>query len=1015
MLLFIAVGAPAAVSAKGVARIDIEHGRLTMALTAVGRQAGVDILYSETLVGERTGIALHGTMTVESALAKLLAGSGLGFHRTADDAIVINAASDSLPAAVATPIETIPEILVVGRHAQNGDIGRTEGDIQPYQVSSRRTIEDSHSDSIQDFTRKRLPANAQIASPAQDFVGGAGSTRSEINLRGLGPAQTLVLIDGRRMPSLPGLPYAFDQPDINGIPIDAVDRIETLTATAGGIYGPGATSGVVNIILRHDYRGAEISLTTGLTARGDAPEVRLEGRIGFTPDHGQTDVTINVSATRSGELRYGDRDFIARARRQSYANDPAAFLASLPVGNAINVFGSDQLVLKAQLGGAALGSTITSLPLGLIGDSAQRTALLVANAGGIDISLPDALGGARDDIVSRPRGQAILFNARHRFGSSGIEAFADVIDTRDDGRADGRAATLTNFIAGTNPANPFQQDVTLTFPLTGVAATQSTDIHILRYTAGLIAPLPRRWRANLEYTGGIAQRVQRTALNAPGDYLYLAYSYGQPYGGRQALDPFGNWADFVAALQSYSRTTFSLLDQTSHLGDATFRLAGPLLTLPGGTATVTLQAEDRREHVGASSYILSDTGSFMLDFGLPRIEQTTSTLAGEMRIPVSGSGGLLRNFELQLAVRRDVVRTILPATVTLFTPDPPPFVTRNSAFAYTVGARFQPIPAITLRASASTGILPPSIAQIGSSTFLASRSDPDPKRGGRPVGSEGEFTLVNGGSASLRPEQARSLSAGIIFTPFGDSGLRASADFTRIDKRDEIGPVPGLTIGALLADDNFYPGRIERGPLTAADAAMGFTAGPVTRIDLTTANIARSRLDAVDLTLDWPVSLRRSGDLRVYVNATLQPSYWQQAAAGLARRQRIGYSDGPLEWRGNGGVDWTLGALRLGLNGQFYASYLVASSSGTPASNAQLIAYQGSDRIPAQVYFDLTATYHFDRGGPVPHGTQVRFGVLDVFDQRPPTVTDPNTTGYSYYGDPRRRRFELTVAVPFGG
>lgn len=1012
LLLAVAVAATSAADAKGVARLDIPGGRLTAALTAVGRQTGADILFSEALVGERVGPPLHGVMTVETALTRLLAGSGLGFHRTGDDAIVI-AAADAPPVPVVAPIETVPEILVVGHRAQNGDIERTAGDIQPYQIASRRAIEDTHADSIQDFSRTHLPANAQIASPAQDFVGGAGSTRSEINLRGLGPAQTLVLIDGRRMPSLPGLPYAFDQPDINGLPIGVVERIETLTATAGGIYGPGATSGVVNIILRRGYRGVEADLTTGITTRGDAPAVRFEGRIGFSPDHGQTDIAIAASVSRSGDLRYGDRDFAARARQQRYANDPAAFLATLPVGNAINVFGTDNLVLKPAFGGVALGSAITSLPLGLGGDVTQRNALLVANAGRINLDLPDALGGGRDDVVSRPRGQAILLNARHRFGGSGIEAVVDVIDTRDNGRFDGRAATLSSFIAASTPTNPFQQDVTLTFPLGGVTATQSTDIHILRYTVGLVAQLPRRWRAVLEYTGGLAQRVQRTAINSLGDYLYLAYTYGQPFGGRQALDPFGNWATFVAALHSYDRTSYSFLDQTSRLGDATFKVAGPLIALPGGTATLTLQAEERREHVGASVYRLFDTGSFNLAINLPRVAQTTSSLASEFRVPVSGNEGFLRDLELQLAVRRDVVRTTLPATVTLFDADPPPFVARNAAVAYTVGARFRPSDAITLRASASTGVLPPSIAQIGSTTLQGTASNPDPQRGNLPVGSGGSYTVVRGGSTSLRPEQARSLSAGVILTPFGPDGLRASIDFTRIDKHNEIGPLPGLTLAALLADGTLFPGRLERAPLTPADAARGFTAGRVTKVDLTSGNVARSRLDAVDLTFDWPLTLRRHNDLRAYLNATWQPSYVQQAAAGLPFRQRIGFSDGPLEWRGNGGVDWSSGPLRLGLNAQFYASYRVAAAGGTTGANAQLVAYQGSDRIPVQVYCDFTAAYRFD-GGPLPRGSQLRLGILDVFDHRPPTVTDPNTTGYSYYGDARRRRIELTVSVPFG-
>ncbi len=1012
---FVASTATANADAAPRATVDLPAGRLSTALSLLGRQSGIDILFSDGLVGDRSSSQVRGRLTPDAALTSLLAGSGLGFHRTADGAFVI-AAAEPVPNAAADGADLIPEILVIGRRAQNSDIKRSEDDIQPYQVSSRRTLEDSHSGSLQAFTRSRLPANAQIASPAQDIQNGEGSTRSEINLRGLGPAQTLVLVDGRRLPSLPGFPYGFSQPDINGIPIEAVDRIETLTATAGGIYGPGATAGVVNLILQRDYRGAEVSLTTGITTRGDAPEARLVARLGFTPDHGQTDIMMSFSRSISGPLRYGDRDYIERARVRRYANDPADFLASAPVGNAVNVFASQNLVLDPQFGGIALGSPVTSLPLGLGSDTAARNALLVANAGHIDTSLPDSLGGQRDFVASRPSSRAILANLRHRFGSSGVEVNFDVIDTRNNGRSDGRPSPLSNYIFADSPTNPFQQDIILSFPLSGITASSTSDIHVLRYTAGLVVPLPWRWRANLEYTGGLARDATRTAINNLGDYLYLAYSYGQPFGGRRALDPLGNWAEFVDALGSYARTGFTSVTRTTHSDDTILRLAGPLFRLPGGTATLALQGEARSERIAAAPYHMFDSGTFAFDLHLPRLVQSTSSLAGELRLPVGGDHGLLRKLELQLALRGDRVRTTLPETITLIGVDPPPVTNRNTALAYTAGARLQPKDAVMLRASVSTGILPPTVAQVASTTLVFASSERDPQRGNRPLSADGFYDYVRGGSAALRPERARSLSAGIVLTPFGDDGPRLSADFTRIDKHDEIGALPGLSILALLADSTLYPGRLQRAPLTAADAALGYTAGRITRIDLTTGNIARSRLDAVDFSLDYPLATRRHGDFRFYANATWQPHYWQQAAAGQPRLERIGYSDGPLSWRGNGGVDWSSGPLRLGLNGQYYARYrVIASDPARP--NQQLLAYQGRSHIPAQFYLDFSASYRFVDGAGwlAPRGTQLRLGILNLFDHSPPIVTDPDTTGYSYYGDARRRRVELTIAVPFGG
>ena len=257
-----------------------------------------------------------------------------------------------------------------------------------------------------------------------------------------------------------------------------------------------------------------------------------------------------------------------------------------------------------------------------------------------------------------------------------------------------------------------------------------------------------RWRANLEYTGGFARNTIQTASSDTADYFYLAYSYGQPFGTLLALDPLGNWNEFVTALNSYRRTIYSYGRQTSRLNDGTLRIAGPLFDLPGGEATLTLLAEDRRERVGASTYTLFDRGSLNIAINLPRIKQSTRSLSSELRLPVSGDDGVLRNFEMQLALRRDDARTTLPATATLFDADPPPFENRNTALAYTVGARFRPVGGIMLRASASTGVLPPAVAQIGSTTLLTTGSEPDPQRGGRRVGSEGAYQRVFGGLGS---------------------------------------------------------------------------------------------------------------------------------------------------------------------------------------------------------------------------------------------------------------------------
>ncbi|WP_447413095.1 hypothetical protein, partial [Clostridium perfringens] len=83
---------------------------------------------------------------------------------------------------------------------------------------------------------------------------------------------------------------------------ESIERAEIATSTAGGIYGPGAIAGVINLVLRRDYRGAALTVTSGVTQRGDAPQGRVDARIGFTPDHGATDVMVSFSRASSSAL-----------------------------------------------------------------------------------------------------------------------------------------------------------------------------------------------------------------------------------------------------------------------------------------------------------------------------------------------------------------------------------------------------------------------------------------------------------------------------------------------------------------------------------------------------------------------------------------------------------------------------------------------------------------------------------------------------------------------------------------
>jgi outer membrane receptor protein involved in Fe transport len=363
------------------------------ALQEVARRFHVELLVSDEALKGRKAARLSGTFTAREALAALLAGSGLAVEGSAGGGFIVTVAEPGGQAQM--PVPAVPDILVVGTITQNADIRRMTNDVQPYQVLTRSDVRNQHAATVDELIGKRMSQDAVGLSLAQQPVSGGGSTRSAIDLRGLGTDETLVLVDGRAMPRLPGRFFTFSQPDVNGLSVDAIERAEVITSTAGGIYGPGAVAGVVNLVLRRDYRGAQVSVTGGVSARGDAPYRRIDARVGFTPDHGATDVMLAFSRSIGTGLSNSDRDYLQQARTLHYANSPVRSFADLPISPSVNIISANgtPLVLKPAYGGASLGSTLTSLAPTDGRTPAALGSALLARAGTLDTSLPDGAAG----------------------------------------------------------------------------------------------------------------------------------------------------------------------------------------------------------------------------------------------------------------------------------------------------------------------------------------------------------------------------------------------------------------------------------------------------------------------------------------------------------------------------------------------------------------------------------------------------------------------------------------------
>lgn len=184
----------------------------------------------------------------------------------------------------------LDRVQVTGSRIKRTDM---EGAL-PVTVIDREQIDASGESHAADLIRN-LPFNSTGSYRPQS--GSSFGGVSEVSLRGLGASRTLVLVNGRRMAKAP---LTGSSNDLSMIPMGAIERIEILTDGASAIYGSDAIGGVINVVLRKDFEGAEIMV-------GRA-ETDPEGG-----DRGEGYVTFGAASDRTsiiGGASWNNRDII---------------------------------------------------------------------------------------------------------------------------------------------------------------------------------------------------------------------------------------------------------------------------------------------------------------------------------------------------------------------------------------------------------------------------------------------------------------------------------------------------------------------------------------------------------------------------------------------------------------------------------------------------------------------------------------------------------------------------------
>ena len=197
-----------------------------------------------------------------------------------------------------TDASQVADVVVTGSRIARKDFEA----VSPITTVTAETIELTSTLSVENLLND-LPS--VVAGNMATSNNSGGESFATVDLRGLGPNRTLVLINGERLPASSTTGVV----DLNTIPTSLISRVEVVTGGASAVYGSDAIAGVVNFVLKDNFEGAELTATYGASFDGLQPEVSLAGLFGGNFADGRGNLTAYASYYSREKVSQGELDF----------------------------------------------------------------------------------------------------------------------------------------------------------------------------------------------------------------------------------------------------------------------------------------------------------------------------------------------------------------------------------------------------------------------------------------------------------------------------------------------------------------------------------------------------------------------------------------------------------------------------------------------------------------------------------------------------------------------------------
>ncbi|WP_425481910.1 TonB-dependent receptor plug domain-containing protein [Lysobacter panacisoli] len=931
-------------------------------------------------------------------------------------AIALAPAFASAQEAAAPQATTLDRIEVTGSRIRQASLETA----QPVISLSRADIQKQGFTSVADIVQNISTAGSPAISRADALASGEEVGGQYVDLRNLGPQRTLVLLDGKRMGISSG-----GYSDLASIPTSVVERIEVLTDGASAIYGSDAIAGVINIITRKNFDGAEAGAYIGQYDQGDGEKQVYNFLLGSTGD--RSSVMLGVEYTKEEPVFAKDREFTASPNGRYHpvptlnANGTVTahgWSASSQWGTLIDADGNRWTVDRD----GDPRNFADYHPTDGLNDYANANQQMFLQTG---IERRSIFANGSYDLTDNIRFKSdVLYTDR--------EALQQIAGYPY------QSAAYETMLSGDSYYNPLGEDVDFIRRTWEMPRQTRSELTTYRFSGGFegsfdFADRPWDWDVGYVYNQNKGVKTSTGNLFIPNVANAVGPSFldtdgvvkcgtNTPNGVIEGcvpwnpLAPLGSNAPGNLNDQALLAYLFLPSHDTSETTTKIYsaNLSGVLTELPAGDLSMAVGVEHRKEEASYEPDALNQSGLSTDLAGAPtRGGYSLDEIYLEFNVPILADVPFAKELSFDVAGRYSDYDTFGD--------------TINSKF----GLKWKPIDDLLVRGTYATGFRAPTVADLYGGTgqtfdsftapcdssfglaihnaSVAARCAADgvpanfrqQASGGVAAtgpGSQSNYAFESGSNPELMPETSKTYTLGVVYSPGWVEGLDISLDWWKIRIDDVIAAesVTSILNQCYVLDIASACDRFDRGTAGARSVNQ------VTEVTRTLINGGYQETAGYDIGVAYRLPETAFGQFRIDWKSTYVDylEYKRDSEAQTPVEQRTGWVTG--DWggnfriRSNMNLDWSKGDFGASWTARYYSGMKEPCTYNEECNLPDFVSsytqVSPTRSVGSNTFHDMQVRYN------TPWNATVSVGANNVFDHEGPVMYSQPNSNFAYYG-----------------